>query len=56
MIYNTQDISYIYHILVLIMIILITCLTYVRLCPTSYVCVNSLNPYQVEVKQLTSAM
>lgn len=56
MIYNTQDVSYIYYILVLIVITLITCLTCVRLCPTNYVCVDSLNPYQIDVKQLTPAM
>lgn len=53
MIDNTQDVSNIYHILVLIVITLITCLTCVRLCPTNHVCVNSLNPYQVDMKQLT---
>lgn len=53
MIYNTQGVCYIYHILVLIMIALITYLTCSRLCPTSYACVNSPNPLQVEVKELT---
>lgn len=35
------------------MITLITCLACAKLCSTSYVCVNSPTPHQIEVKQLT---